>query len=140
MPLLILRYWRYIAGALAVIAVLVALIAWGNKREAQGVAKERAAWVKLEAAAAAKATALAAERDAAVRSADVAGALARQSVEALAVRGRDTVKEYYRANPASDVACLSDGRLQSIADSDRAAIAAAGAASVGAGAVRDPGD
>ena len=42
--------WRYIAGALAIAALLFALHSWGNKREAEGVAKERATWQPVVAA------------------------------------------------------------------------------------------
>lgn len=108
-------------------AAVLAIGAWQINDAAFDRGRDRtdAAWRKIDDANRAKAAALAAERDAAVRGADVAGALARRSVDALAARGRDTVRTFYRDNPGSNVACLSPDRVRAIADANARALAAA---------------
>lgn len=117
-------WWAFVA-----VAALIAAFLWhrGEVRDArrEGVATERAAWEKVAAKQAAAAAVVAAERDAAVRAADVAGSLARRSVEALAARGRDEVRSYYVQNPDANRVCLNPDRLRSIAESDAAAMDAA---------------
>lgn len=53
----------------------------------------------------------------------------RAYLDALASRGRDTVKEFYRANPTADRDCLTADRVRSIATDDAAAAADPSAAS-----------
>ena len=44
------RFWPYLAGAIAIAAVWAAVLHYGAKREAEGVAKERATWQPVVAA------------------------------------------------------------------------------------------
>ena len=44
------RFWPYLAGALLIAALAFAVIRYGNNREREGVAKERATWQPVVAA------------------------------------------------------------------------------------------
>lgn len=93
--------WKYIAGALVIAALAFAIIRYGNNREREGVAKERATWqpvvaaikvrnVEIERLRLVSATAIAATDDALER-ADIA----RKSQAALSAR----LKAAARARP-----------------------------------------
>ena len=95
------RFWPYLAGALVIAALVFAVIRYGNNREREGVAKERATWQPVVAAIKARnaeierlrlvsATAIAATDDALER-ADIA----RKSQAALSAR----LKAAARARP-----------------------------------------
>ena len=93
--------WKYLAGALLIAALAFAVVRYGNNRELDGVAKERASWQPVVAAIKARnveierlrlvsATAIAATDDALER-ADIA----RKSQAALSAR----LKAAARARP-----------------------------------------
>jgi len=95
------RFWPYLAGALVIAALVFAVIRYGNNREREGVAKERATWqpvvtaikarnVEIERLRLVSATAIAATDDALER-ADIA----RKSQAALSAR----LKAAARARP-----------------------------------------
>jgi len=44
------RFWPYLAGALVIAALAFAVIRYGNNREREGIAKERATWQPVVAA------------------------------------------------------------------------------------------
>ncbi|MBV8971899.1 MAG: hypothetical protein JO290_06365 [Sphingomonadaceae bacterium] len=117
-----------IAGSLAALAASsVGAYFLGDSVGANRVlAREAAATQRANDAAAALATA---RQDKAAAAAS-AGAQAHDLIAALGDRGRDTVKEYYRENPAADRPCLDAGRVQQIASARAAATAAATAGSV----------
>jgi len=96
------RFWPYIAGAILIAALAFAVIRYGNNREREGVAKERATWQPVVAAIKARnaeierlrlvsATAIAATDDALERADS-----ARKSQAALSAR----LKAAARARPA----------------------------------------
>ena len=134
------RFWPYLAGALVIAALVFAVIRYGNNREREGAEGERVKWQAEAAKQAAIALTLAQERQSAVDRAETAEASAQRSVELLAVKGRDTVKEYYRANPADNRDCISPDRLRAIAASDTATYAAASATGKRADTMRNPPD
>ena len=99
---LVRRFWPYAVGALVVIALAFAVIRYGNNREREGVAKERASWQPVVAAIKARnaeierlrlvsATAIAATDDALERADS-----ARKSQAALSAR----LKAAARVRPA----------------------------------------
>ena len=94
--------WKYLAGALLIAALAFAVVRYGNNRERDGVAKERASWQPVVAAIKARnveierlrlvsATAIAATDDALERADS-----ARKSQAALSAR----LKAAARARPA----------------------------------------
>ena len=96
------RFWPYLAGALLIAALAFAVIRYGNNREREGVAKERASWQPVVAAIKARnaeierlrlvsATAIAATDDALERADS-----ARKSQAALSAR----LKAAARVRPA----------------------------------------
>ena len=96
------RFWPYIAGAILIAALAFAVIRYGNNREREGIAKERATWQPVVAAIKARnaeierlrlvsATAIAATDDALERADS-----ARKSQAALSAR----LKAAARARPA----------------------------------------
>jgi len=97
------RFWPYIAGAILIAALAFAVIRYGNNREREGVAKERATWQPVVAAIKVRnaeierlrlvsATAIAATDDALERADS-----ARKSQAALSAR----LKAAARARPAA---------------------------------------
>ena len=100
---LVRRFWPYAVGAMVIAALVFAVIRYGNNREREGVAKERATWqpvvaaikvrnVEIERLRLVSATAIAATDDALER-ADIA----RKSQAALSAR----LKAAARAKPAA---------------------------------------
>ena len=100
------RFWPYLAGALVIAALAFAVIRYGNNREREGVAKERATWQPVVAAIKVRnaeierlrlvsATAIAATDDALERADS-----ARKSQAALSAR----LKAAARAKPAAPCA------------------------------------
>lgn len=98
---LVRRFWPYAVGALVIIALAFAVIRYGNNREREGVAKERATWqpvvaaikvrnVEIERLRLVSATAIAATGDALERADS-----ARKSQAALSAR----LKAAARARP-----------------------------------------
>lgn len=96
------RIWPYVLGGLVIIALAFAVIRYGNNREREGVAKERATWqpvvaaikvqnAEIERLRQASATAVAATYDALERADS-----ARKSQAALSAR----LKAAARARPA----------------------------------------
>ena len=96
------RFWPYLAGALVIAALVFAVIRYGNNREREGVAKERATWqpvvaaikvqnAEIERLRQASATAVAATDDALERADS-----ARKSQAALSAR----LKAAARARPS----------------------------------------
>lgn len=99
---LVRRFWPYAVGALVIIALAFAVIRYGNNREREGIAKERATWQPVVAAIKVRnaeierlrlvsATAIAATGDALERADS-----ARKSQAALSAR----LKAAARARPA----------------------------------------
>jgi predicted kinase len=113
------RYWPIIWPILAVIAVGIGLIAWGNSR----VATERKAWQAISAAQALQAAQETARQQSAVIAANAAATASRASLDALASRTKETAHVYYKDRPI--VRCLSVERLRAIKEADTAASVAA---------------
>lgn len=110
---------------LAVVAVALALWAWGNSRYDAGVQIERGKWEAVVRRQALQAAQDAASREAAVNAANTARDAAQASLDALASQSKETAHAYYRNRPA--VVCLSAERLRAIAEADKAATAAVAA-------------
>jgi hypothetical protein len=110
---------------LAVVAIGLAIWAYGNSRAHDAKMTERAEWHaelnKARVAAAAKAL----EQQAAVEAANTARDAAQASLDALASKSKETIDAYYRNRPA--VVCLSPERLRAIKAADKAATAAVAA-------------
>jgi hypothetical protein len=132
--------WKYLAVIAFILAIVAGVHRYGKTQYNHGVDDMAAKWAASEVKAAAVALTLAQERQSAVDRASVAEASAQRSVELLAARGRDTVKEYYRANPADNRDCLTADRLRAIAASDTAAYAAATPSGKRADTMRNPPD
>lgn len=113
------RFWP----ALAALAVIGALWAWGNARYEAGVAAERAAWEQEAARLRAIAATEALERQAAVNAANAAATRSQAALDALAVQSRTNHETYYRNRPV--VRCLDPERVRAITEADRAASLAA---------------
>ena len=97
--------WRFIAGALAIAAVLFALHSWGNRRYNAGVDALAAKWKASEAIAAANALKLAQQRQSAVDAAQVASA-ERDRVYALKIAPIKVEVQSYAKTPAAIVRCV----------------------------------
>jgi hypothetical protein len=113
------RYWPI----LAVIAVGIGLIAYGNSRYRAGVATERKAWQAVAAAQALQAAQEMARQQSAVIAANAAATASQARLDALASRTKETAHAYYRNR--RPVECLSVERLRAIAQADTAASVAA---------------
>lgn len=116
-----LRLVPYVSGA--VVALGAYLWAYNN-----GKAAERVVWQKREAVAAAKALTKERELQAQVDAAAVALSERTGTVERIREKAQNITRTYYVENPASNVVCLGPERLRHVADSDAAAVAAAGTA------------
>jgi hypothetical protein len=114
-PAWALRIAPYVGGLL--LAVAAYAWAYGNGREA-----ERAKWQKREAAAVEAAQAKERALQAQVDAAGVALSEAQSRISNNAGKAQTITRTYYVANPSSNVACLDDGRVQHITQSDAAAI------------------
>lgn len=114
---IIRRFWP-IGAALG---VLLALWAWGNHREAQGVRQERAKWQQQEVAAKEAQRAREAALQAQVDAAGAALSMSTAEIERLSQRATGNVRSIYAARPDSNIACLAPDVLRAIADSDKAA-------------------
>jgi len=121
--------WRRILPvAGAALSVLWLLWAAYNWAYARGRDSERHRWVALQA----EARDAAAQREAVLRDKVEAAATQlaerREAVDRVVTRTITKTRTYYAQNPVADVSCLDPERLRHIADSDAAALAAAGAA------------
>lgn len=114
-PAWALRIAPYVGGLL--LAVAAYAWAYGNGREA-----ERAKWQKREAAAVEAAQVKERALQAQVDAAGVALSEAQSRISNGAGKAQTITRTYYVANPSSNVACLDDGRVQHITQSDAAAI------------------
>jgi hypothetical protein len=114
-PAWALRIAPYVGGLL--LAVAAYAWAYGNGREA-----ERAKWQKREAAAVEAAQVKERALQAQVDAAGVALSEAQSRISNNAGKAQTITRTYYVANPSSNVACLDDGRVQHITQSDAAAI------------------
>ena len=114
-PAWALRVAPYVGGLL--LAVAAYAWAYGNGREA-----ERAKWQKREAAAVEAAQVKERALQAQVDAAGVALSEAQSRISNNAGKAQTITRTYYVANPSSNVACLDDGRVQHITQSDAAAI------------------
>jgi small ligand-binding sensory domain FIST len=114
-PAWALRVAPYVGGLL--LAVAAYAWAYGNGKEA-----ERAKWQKREAAAVEAAQAKERALQAQVDAAGVALSERSTAVERIREKAQTITRTYYVANPSSNVACLDDGRVQHITQSDAAAI------------------
>jgi hypothetical protein len=114
-PAWALRVAPYVGGLL--LAVAAYAWAYGNGKEA-----ERAKWQKREAAAVEAAQAKERALQAQVDAAGVALSEAQSRISNGAGKAQTITRTYYVANPSSNVACLDDGRVQHITQSDAAAI------------------
>lgn len=122
---LLKRFWPVLVGVIAV----VALIWWHNSKVDaaydRGAKTERAAWEKEAARLRVVAAEEALQRLEAVTEANTAAAASRVALDALALETRKHANDYYKANPARNVPCLSDDRLRAISQADAAALKAA---------------
>jgi hypothetical protein len=114
-PAWALRVAPYVGGLLLIVAAYA--WAYGNGKEA-----ERAKWQKREAAAVEAAQAKERALQAQVDAAGVALSEAQSRISNGAGKAQTITRTYYVANPSSNVACLDDGRVQHITQSDAAAI------------------
>lgn len=114
-PAWALRIAPYVGGLL--LAVAAYAWAYSNGREA-----ERAKWQKREAAAVEAAQVKERALQAQVDAAGVALSEAQSRISNNAGKAQTITRTYYVANPSSNVACLDDGRVQHITQSDAAAI------------------
>ena len=119
------RYWPIIWPILAVIAVGIGVIAWGNSRYRAGVETERKAWQAVSAAQALQAAQETARQQSAVIAANAAATASQAALDALASRTKETAHVYYKDRPV--VRCLSVERLRAIKEADTAASVAAAA-------------
>jgi Flp pilus assembly protein TadB len=114
-PAWALRVAPYVGGLL--LAVAAYAWAYSNGREA-----ERAKWQKREAAAVEAAQVKERALQAQVDAAGAALSEAQSRISNNAGKAQTITRTYYVANPSSNVACLDDGRVQHITQSDAAAI------------------
>jgi len=120
------RFWP----ALAAVAVLLAIWAWGNARFNAGVAKERAAWEQEASRLRAIAVTEALARVTAVNAAHDADTQRNAALERLLAPINDKVNDYAKS-PNGRAVCLSaDGRLlaQQAIDAANASIASGSSA------------
>jgi uncharacterized iron-regulated membrane protein len=116
------RFWPIIWPILLALSVIAAVVLWGNSRKETGRSEERAKWQVVAAAQALQAAQDNARQQAAVIAANDAATAARDRLDALAGKSKETARVYYKDRPA--IACLSDERLLAIKNADAAAIAA----------------
>jgi hypothetical protein len=110
-PAWALRIAPYVGGVL----LAVAAYAWAYSNGKQA---ERAKWQAREAAAVGAAQAKSAAMQAQVDAAGAAMSEQAAEIERLTKRATGNVRNIYAARPADNVACLDDGVLRAIAESD----------------------
>lgn len=119
-PLWAIRLAPYAAGIL--LAVAAYAWAYGNGKQA-----ERAKWQAREIAAVAAAQAKSAAMQAQVDAAGVALSEQAAAIDRLTHVQKLNTRTFYVQNPSNNVACLTDDRLQAIAESDSTATFASAA-------------
>ena len=115
MPAWALRIAPYIGGAL----LIVAAYAWAYGR---GVDAERTKWRAVQAKAAEVQRQREVTLQAQVDAAGVALSEAQARISNNAGKAQTITRTFYVPSPSSNVACLDDGRVQQISQSDAAAI------------------
>lgn len=114
-PAWAIRLAPYIGGLLLIVAAYV----WAYGR---GVDAERTKWRAVQA----KATEVQRQREVTLQAQVDAAGVALSEAQARISNGADKAqtitRTYYVANPSSNIACLDDGRVQHIAQSDAAAL------------------
>jgi hypothetical protein len=114
-PAWALRVAPYVGGLLLIVAAYV----WAYGR---GVDAERGKWQAVQAKAAEVQRQREVALQAQVDAAGVALSEAQSRISNGAGKAQTITRTFYVQNPASNVACLDDGRVQHITQSDAAAI------------------